>query len=146
MAKKYHYTESGLQNVWLANGFERVRTKYGMGLAIHDVEGLHRAIGRAIANKPKLTGAELRFLRKEMEMSQGALASMVGTSEQNVSLWERRGKIPKTADRLVRLIYLEHVGNNPKVRELVDRLNQLDVRESEKLTFAEQAGRWKAAA
>ena len=142
----YHYTESGLQNVWLSNGFRKMKTKHGTGVSIHDVEGLHRVIGRELANKPRLTGAELRFLRKEMEMSQSALASLVGTSEQNVSLWERRGKIPKTADRLVRLIYLEHVGNNPKVRELVDRLNQLDAREGRRLTFSEQAGRWKSAA
>jgi putative transcriptional regulator len=143
----YHYTESGLQNVWLTSGFRKVRTKHGAGVTIRDVEGLHRMIGKALANKPKLTGSELRFLRKEMDMSQSALASLVGTSEQNVSLWERRGRMPKTADRLVRLIYLEHVGNNPKVRELVDRLNLLDdTRRSERLTFAEQAGRWKIAA
>jgi putative transcriptional regulator len=102
----YHYTESGLQNIWLVNGFTRVKTRHGVGVAIHDVEGLHRVIGKVLATKPKLTGSALRFLRKEMGMSQGALAALVGTSEQNVSLWERRGGIPRTADRLVRLIYL----------------------------------------
>ena len=143
----YHYTESGLQNIWLANGYSIVKTKYGKGVSIQDVEGLHRLIGKALARKPKLTGSELRFLRKEMEMSQSALASLVGTSEQNVSLWERRGGIPRTADRLVRVIYLEHIGNNPKVREIIDRLNLQD-RDSalEKLTFSAHSGKWKEAA
>jgi putative transcriptional regulator len=143
----YHYTESGLQNVWLSNGYAVVKTKHGKGVSINDVEGLHRAIAKSLARKAKLTGGELRFLRKEMGMSQNALAGLVGTSEQNVSLWERRGAIPKTADRLVRLIYLEHVGNNSKVREIIDRLNDQDREQAiEKLTFSEQAGRWKEAA
>jgi DNA-binding transcriptional regulator YiaG len=143
----YHYTECGLQNIWLANGFSKVKTRHGTGIAIHDVEGLHRLIGKAIARKPKMTGGEFRFLRKEMGLSQGAIAGLVGTTEQTVSLWERRGAIPKSADRLVRLIYLEHIGNNAKVRELVDRLAQQDEQEArEKLTFREQAGNWKEAA
>jgi putative transcriptional regulator len=143
----YHYTESGLQNVWLSSGYTVVKTKHGKGVAIRDVEGLHRVIGNALARKPKLTGSELRFLRKEMEMSQSALAAMVGTSEQNVSLWERRGGIPRTADRLVRVIYLEHIGNNPKVRELIDRLNLQDREQKlERLTFSTHSGKWREAA
>ena len=146
----YHYTESGLQNVWIENGYRLVKTSHGKGVSIHDVEGLHRAIGKAIASKPRLTGSELRFLRKEMGMSQAAFGALVGTSEQNVSLWERRGGVPRTADRLVRLIYLEHIGNNPKVRDIIDRLNSLNSLDSTsrtaKLTFAEESGRWKEAA
>ena len=96
--------------------------------------------------KPHLTGCEFRFLRKEMGLSQSAMASLLGTSEQNISLWERRGRIPRTGDRLVRLIYLEHIGNNAKIRELIDRLNKLDQQKVDRLYFAERAGKWKEAA
>src|SRR5689334_1856236 len=130
----YHYTESGLQNVWLKNGFVIRKTPYGRSVSITDVAGLHRVIGLAIARQPKLTGAELRFLRKEMEMSQTALAILVGTSEQNVSLWERRGQIPRTSDRLIRLLYAEHTGGkNVKIRELIERVNAQDQVAQEKL-------------
>jgi DNA-binding transcriptional regulator YiaG len=143
----YHYTESGLQNVWLVNGYTVRKTPYGKGVSIHDVEGLHRLIGRSLAQRPHLTGAELRFLRKEMGMSQSGLAALLGTSEQNISLWERRGRIPKTSDRFVRLIYLEHIGDsNQKIRELVERLNALDQQAIERLEFAENKGKWKEAA
>ena len=142
----YHYTESGLQNIWLENGFTVRKTPYGKGVSIDDVEGLHRVIGRAIARKSHLTGAELRFLRKELGMSQSALGAMVGTSEQNVSLWERRGKMPRAADRLVRLLYLEHIADNPKICELINRLNELDQQKVEKLHFAAEDGTWKEAA
>ena len=59
MNKRYRYTESGLTNVWLANGYTIRKTKYGKGVSIHDVEGLHRALARALANKLRLT--ERRF-------------------------------------------------------------------------------------
>ena len=142
----YHYTESGLQNVWLVSGFTKRKTPYGTGVSIHDVEGLHRVIGRCLARKSHLTGAELRFLRKEMGMSQSGVASLIGTSEQNVSLWERRGRIPKTSDRLIRLVYLEHIGENPKIRELVERLDAQDQQVGERFEFATLRGQWREAA
>lgn len=142
----YHYTESGLQNVWLVNGYKRHKTPYGPGVSVHDVEGLHESIARAIAMKPWMTGAELRFLRKEMGLSQAALAVLVGTSEQNVSLWERRGRIPKTEDRLIRLIYVEHADKNVKVRALIERLNATDSKPETRLKFEERAGAWLLAA
>lgn len=49
----YHYTESGLQNIWLVNGFTRVKTKHGVGVSIHDVEGPHRLIGKALAKSSR---------------------------------------------------------------------------------------------
>lgn len=142
----YHYIESGLQNVWLKNGFVIHKTPYGKGVSIHDVEGLHKVIGYALARQPKLTGTQLRFLRKEMEMSQSALAALIGTSEQNISLWERRGHIPKPSDRLIKLLYIEHVGGNVKIRELIDRINALDAGTPEKLEFEQRKERWKEAA
>jgi DNA-binding transcriptional regulator YiaG len=82
----YRYTESGLKNVRLMNGYAIKKTPYGKAVSIQDLEGLHRAIGSIIAKRPKLTGPELRFLRKEMGLSQKGLADFVGTSEQTVSL------------------------------------------------------------
>jgi putative transcriptional regulator len=118
----YHYTETGLKNIWLVNGYVVKKTPYGETVAIQDVEGLHRYIGSIIAKRPKLTGPELRFLRKEMGLSQHALASLIGTSEQNVSLWERRGRVPQTSDRIIKLIYLEHINKdgNVKIKETID--------------------------
>jgi DNA-binding transcriptional regulator YiaG len=142
----YHYTECGLRNVWLQSGYTVHKTPYGKGVSIRDVDGLHALIGRSLANKPKLSGAELRFLRKELGLSQAALGRLVGTSEQNVSLWERRGRIPKASDRLVRLIYVEKTSGNVKVRELIERLSDQDSGGQRKLTFAQKSGNWKEAA
>lgn len=143
----YHYTECGLKNVWLKNGYVRKNTPYGEGVSIQDVEGLHKVIGSIIAKRPKLTGPELRFLRKEMGMSQKAMATFVGTSEQNISLWERRGRVPQTADRLIKLAYLETIskGGNVQIRDIIERLNELDDVAHEQLKL-EKAREWKKAA
>jgi putative transcriptional regulator len=143
----YHYRECGLRNVWLKNGYAVKDTPYGKGVAIQDMEGLHRLIGTLIAQRPKLTGPELRFLRKEMGMSQKVLAAFIGTSEQNVSLWERRGRIPQAADRIIKLAYLETISKdgNVKIKETIVRLNEMDATAFEKLQL-EKAKEWKKAA
>lgn len=124
----YRYTESGLKNVWLTNGYTIRETPYGKAVSIQDVEGLHRLIGKLIAHRPELAGPELRFLRKEMGMSQKGLADFVGTSEQTVSLWERRGSIPKAAERLIKIAYLETISpdGNVKIKEIIATLNNQD--------------------
>ena len=142
----YRYTESGLRGIQLQNGYTIKKTPYGKAVSIVDVEGLHKAIGRALARKSHLTGAELRFLRKELGWSQHALAQVVGVSEQSVSLWERHGRVPAAADRLVRAIYLERVDGRVAIRELVARIADFDRKiGEERLTFERNRG-WRAAA
>lgn len=142
----YHYTEIGLRNVWLANGYHVRKTAYGKSVSIEDAEGLHRAIGRALASKSYLTGAEFRFLRKELDLSQHRIADLLGTSEQTVALWEKRGKIPKTADRMFRAIYLETIDGNVKLKDLIERIADLDRKTDEKWIFEDTDQGWLPAA
>jgi DNA-binding transcriptional regulator YiaG len=115
----YRYTESGLENVFLVNGYRHHQTQYGEGLSIADTDGLHKAIGRWLINSPKpLNGAELRFLRLEMEVTQ----------RHPLRLWEKRRKkaLPGSADRLLRAIFSEYVGSAGSVRRMLERLVELD--------------------
>ena len=142
----YHYRECGLQKVWLENGYKVARTPYGEGVSISHVDTLHGVIGRTLAQRPQLTGSELRFLRKEMELSQRSLADMLGVSEQIVSLWERRGRIPKGAARLLKVIYVEHLDGKVKVREMIEQWSERDTNQREELRFRARGGEWRAAA
>ena len=143
MKNAYRYTESGLTNVWLANGYTIRKTKYGDGVSIHNMDGLHRALARALSNKPRLTGTEVRFLRKEMGLSQRGLGELLGVTEQAVSLWERKGQLPKTADRLLRLISGEHDRGNAPIRTTIQRINDMDSQENDQIIAEEAKGGWK---
>ena len=73
----HHYKESGLDNVYLENGYKAIETPYGTGMAVQNADGLHKAIGLWLVAQPiPLNGAELRFLRIEMELTQRDLAGI----------------------------------------------------------------------
>ncbi|MET1069554.1 MAG: transcriptional regulator [Pseudomonas prosekii] len=123
----YHYVESGLPNVWLSNGFVVKQTAYGESIAITDVKGLHDVIGKVIAAKSSvLTGAEFRFLRKELGLSQESLADIVGLTSQAVAIWEKTDKIPLVNDRYLRGLYLESKTGGADLMAAINTINKLD--------------------
>jgi putative transcriptional regulator len=141
----YHYKESGLDNVWLENGYREHKTPYGRGVSIQDAEGLHKAIGQGLVfvQRP-LIGSELRFLRLEMETSQRDLAAMLGTTEQTLRLWEKKQDtaIPGSPDRLLRALYSDYIGGKGSVRRMLKRL--ADIRENKQTAtcFRETDAGW----
>jgi hypothetical protein len=40
MRPLHQYTDGGLRNVWLVNGYELKQTPFGEGVVIHDLDGL----------------------------------------------------------------------------------------------------------
>src|SRR5437879_1240469 len=65
------YPDCGLDDVYLLNGYEVVKNDYGTGLVVNDTDGLRAAIARSLAARKKvLSGKEVRFLRKEMDLTQ----------------------------------------------------------------------------
>lgn len=142
----YHYTECGLKNVWLVNGYNVEEIDSEEFVSFEDADELHQAIGRSLAEKPTLNGAEVRFLRKELGMSQRMLADFLGATEQTISLWERGANVPDGEARLLLALYLERVDGNVRLVELLERLIELDRKEQERLVFEDTAAGWKKAA
>jgi putative transcriptional regulator len=102
----YHYRECGLPNVYLANGYREVETPHGRGISIEDAEGLHLAISRELVDsKPVLSGPEVRFVRKFLDLTQVELAELLGVEDQSVRRWEKLARVPKQADHGVRLVF-----------------------------------------
>lgn len=127
MTETYHYTESGLDNIHLVNGFEMD----GGRLRIQDIDGLHRAIGRwLVSTRKELSGGEARFLRHELELSQSMLSVLLGVTERTVIRWEndRNGmKIGNpTADRTLRLLYIEKALGKSGVSEALEHIANLE--------------------
>jgi putative transcriptional regulator len=107
--ENYLYKESGLPNVTLM-GIEVSRcSSCGEHEAvIPRLEQLHRAIGTTIARKrPRLTPAEIRFLRKSLGWSGADFAAHMGVSAETVSRWENGSSgMGSAAERLLRLATL----------------------------------------
>lgn len=123
----YHFTDGGLRNVWLENGFTVKQTPYGEAVSIQDLDGLTCAICTALTRKKsKLTGTEFRYLRASMLMSQAALGKGLGRTEQAVAIWEKIGRVPKFADTLIRVIYAAQANGNEKVKNIIHALNDTE--------------------
>ena len=143
---EYHYTESGLDSVYLMNGYEIVEMPEGRSVVIQDIDGLHQAIGRLLATeKKRLNGKEVRFLRTEMLLSQSSLARLLQLDEQTVARWEKgRTNIPGPADGTLRLLYLEHIGGNEKISVLLREIADLedDIDKFRRFTLEETSFGW----
>lgn len=103
----YLYTESGLPNVVLV-GVE-VRRCASCGhheLVLPRVTELHRTIAHAVIHKrARLSGPEVRFLRKYLGWSGADFARHVGVDPSTVSNWENdKDPIGPASDRLLRLM------------------------------------------
>ncbi len=145
----HHYATCGLDSVYLVNGFEHHETGYGHGVSVHDLDGLHRAIAVYLVNlKRELTGKEFRFLRVELDMSQKALGGLFKKTDQAVAIWEKRNKVPREVDIILRNLYMESIGKNPRVQDLIDQINDLDrtIQEIGEVCFREYKNGWKKAA
>jgi putative transcriptional regulator len=143
----YHYQECGLPNVYLSNGYTEHATDWGAGIAIADVAGLHRTIGLSlVAERSHLSGADVRFIRKELGLSQTALGNAMGCEEQTVSLWERQGRIPAPADRLLRALYVEHVEGSVAVAKMLENLRRNDHANAREKMTLQRTRKWKVAA
>lgn len=63
---------------------------YGQLVSIQKLSGLHRAIGLRIIEKPEpMSGHELRFLRKQLGLTQAALAHKVQLCDQTIANYEK---------------------------------------------------------
>ena len=80
------YPESGLDNVQLINVPIWECSNGHQELQVPAVEQLHSLLTKAVIRKPaRLTGREIRFLRKELGMSAKAFAGHLGMSAVHLS-------------------------------------------------------------
>lgn len=145
----FHYKRCGLDNVYLLNGFEVEIEDGERYTSVIDVDTLHKAIGlHLVSNRKLLTGKELRFLRREMDLTQSEVGRLINQNSQQVARWEKgESKIPGPADRLIRIMYLssfEGILESPL--EFLDELDNLDDINGENLSFCKQDDRWLEAA
>ena len=129
----YHYTESGLLNVYLKNGVTVEEIDGEEYTSIDDMNGLHSAIAQVVvdSNRP-LAYEEFKFLRIEMNVSQKMLATRFGVDEQTIARYEKgQTKIPRTTDAALRALYMESQEQNNPVSYFLDLLSDTEAEEAE---------------
>jgi putative transcriptional regulator len=105
--RNYRYTESGLSDVILQGVEVADCQKCGNSdVIIPRMAKIHHSIAQALANSPaRLTGEQLRFLRKHLGLSGDQLGAYLHTDRTKISKWERgEDRIGPASDRLVRLL------------------------------------------
>lgn len=122
----YQYKECGLDNIYLVNGYDHIDTDYGPATTIHDVDGLHEAIAFSLCDTAKLKGAEFRFLRHYLNLSQTMVGQFFGMTDQAVAKWEKHNKVPKLADIMLRALCKERLLGNVELTKLMKDLSKLD--------------------
>ena len=124
-AEPFHYKMCGLDDVFLLNGFTVEETDYGRGASIHDALELHKTIGQhLILKKQALSPRAVRFLRREMDLTQEELAKRLGVTAQTVARYEKgETDIPGPADKLLRFVYAMHLLTEKERKAVLDALN-----------------------
>lgn len=130
----YKYEESGLDNVFLEN-IPVYQCACGASVAsIFQVGKLNNLIAEQLIQKPNLlTGAEIRFLRKNMYWPSNVFAKQLGVGKTTLSKWEN--KIQRHGDRydrLIRLVYIEIKGTRKRVAaRVLEMLSEIKLSEAE---------------
>ena len=104
----HHYTECGLDNVYLKNVDVRVCESCGeKNLRISGILELHETIARGVGLQPcPLRGQDVRFLRKQLGYSAKEWATFLRIDTSTLSRWENeQQEIGPQSDALLRFLY-----------------------------------------
>ena len=143
--KTYHYVESGLDNVYLVNGWSVDKTG---AIHIQNIHELHKAIGqRLVYLDRKLKGKEVRYIRHYLDLSQKRLGEILGVDYQSVLRWEKGAKITKQSDIMLKMIFHEYLSENARAVDLIDTISDLDnERGTDKIDLSHGKDGWTRAA
>jgi DNA-binding transcriptional regulator YiaG len=148
LPKPYHFKASGLPNVYLLSGVKIERdADYGELVTIDHLPDLMMAIAFSLVRKPeRLTGGEMRFLRKRMGATQSDLGAELWVSEQTIANCEKGKTDAGPADRALRFLFLAHVADDMGIAEELRMEAEKLMRPSQRDRRAPKAGPWLAAA
>ncbi|MFM9992472.1 MAG: hypothetical protein ACKVOY_13665, partial [Burkholderiaceae bacterium] len=91
-----------------------------------------------------LTGAEFRYIRNAgMLLSQPALGTLMGIDVQSIARWEKNSKVPRWADKLVRLLYAAQAEDNEPIAKAVERIKTVERLVKQMIVVKESRGQWR---
>lgn len=125
----YNYTECGLDNVWVRGLPPCIDDNGQRVYTIPNLLGLHHEIARCIVmEQPGMSGAEMRFLRTELGLTQDELSRLLHVSSLTVSRWERNETpIHKNALTVFRMHCIESLKLDQQHKMSVEAISELGI-------------------
>jgi DNA-binding transcriptional regulator YiaG len=126
--KPLHYTMSGLDDVYLFNGFEVETIDGEEYVTVQDLDGLWKAIGlHLVTTRKALAPKEIKFLRHHMNLTQAELAGKMQVTDQTVARWEKgvTAELSGPADMMLRVLFLGSEIAQPEGSELIAKIIKL---------------------
>ncbi|MEY2660643.1 MAG: hypothetical protein RLZZ123_1815 [Pseudomonadota bacterium] len=77
-----------------------------------------------------------------MRLSQPALGKLMGIDGQSDARWEKTSKVPRWADKLIRLPYAAQAEGNEPIAKAVERLKTVGRLVKQKIVAKVTGGRW----
>jgi DNA-binding transcriptional regulator YiaG len=142
----YHYTESGLSNIFLSNGHNVEIIDDEEYTSIDNMNDLHETISIAICTQTKwMSSDQLKFLRKEFNLSQTEFSQKFYCDRQTVARWEKGEiDIPHLVDVILRALYLESIDKENKVSLTIASLSHAEINNMKSMIHLEiNTGKWK---
>ncbi|MFM9863602.1 MAG: helix-turn-helix domain-containing protein [Micropepsaceae bacterium] len=122
--KPFHYTQCGLDDVYLLSGFTLKETAHGPAFSIKNIEGLHAEIAFALVRDRKTFNAkEVRFMRKQMKLTQEKFGELIGVGDQMVARFEKSESSISTASAM--LLRAQYLASTCPGDEQVSELKKL---------------------
>ena len=66
----------------------------------------------------------------------------MGNDGQSIARWEKSGKVPRWADKLVRLLYAAHAQGNEPICRVMDRIKTVERIVKQRIVVQEARGHW----
>lgn len=67
----------------------------------------------------------------------------MGIDGQSVARWEKTSKVPRWADKLVRLLYMAQAEGHEPIAKAVERVKTVERLVKQKIVVKESRGRWR---
>lgn len=144
----FRYLACGLDNVFLTSGYRRKERAGQWVTSVEDAEGLHKAIAKhLVLRRKELSGREVRFLRKHLELTQAELGKLFGVTDQTVARYEKgESAFEGAADMLLRLMVAGHAIGAIDPIQLVEEIRESDDVAEDRMVLEHQDDTWKIAA
>lgn len=68
----------------------------------------------------------------------------MGIDAQSIARWEKSGRVPKWANRMIRVVFEAHADGNAAIRRVVNRINDVDRLIHQRIVLEQSPKGWQA--